>query len=190
MPTHPETVLIQKCKRPIGTGLWSGYVLDEDDHGLWLYTPAHSRYQGWDGTTSRWCEVAEDPSGVGRSIVQLIPTEGWWIAQWLPRGALEVAIDVCTPATRNGRTWTYIDLELDPFRTRAGAVGTEDWDEFEDACGGGIISADEALAAREAAAELERCLTDRVEPFGDVGLCRLEDAISMELPPLGEVSSR
>ena len=127
-----QMVFVQKLKRPSGSGIWGAYVLADDEFGIWLHTPAGSRYEGQDGEHVDVCEVAQDTNGAGRSIVQLIAPDAWWIATWYPPGTgLEVSVDICTPAALMDQTFTYTDLELDPWRDADGEVATDDWDEFQ-----------------------------------------------------------
>lgn len=179
-----ETVFVRKRKRPIGSGVWAAYVLAEDSDGIWLHTPAGSLHRGEDGEQVGYCESARDPNGAGRSMVQLVPATGWWIASWIA-GDDEpaIAIDICTPPELSGSEWAYADLELDPF-LRAGRVGVDDWDEFVHACEAGVISADEEAAARSATAQVEHWLRDRIEPFGGKGLGWLDTVRRLALPPL------
>jgi hypothetical protein len=183
------TVFVRKLKRPAGSGVWPAYVLAEDAYGLWLHSPAGSLYRGEDGRTTGLCEVGQGDRDAGRPIVQLIPPAGWWIATWSGDDAeLPVTVDICTPPALAGPEWTYTDLELDPCRTYAGAVRTDDWDEFVAACDSGLIPRAEQVAARKATAEIEHLLRQRVEPFGEIGSGRLDTALAMVLPPLTDLS--
>ena len=47
-----ETVFVRKMKRPVGSGVWSAYVLAHDAYGLWLHSPVGSLYRGEDGRTT------------------------------------------------------------------------------------------------------------------------------------------
>lgn len=81
---------------------------------------------------------------VGRDAVHLIPSISWCIATWVySTPGYSIAVDICTPPTLVGSEWTYIDLELDPYRRSNGDVGTDDWAEFLGACAVGAISPDE-----------------------------------------------
>ena len=75
-------------------------------------------------------------------------------------------------------------LELDPLAFPDGRVEIEDEDEFVAACDVGLISHDEAIKARAASTEVERCLRHRTEPFGRVGWDKLDEALSFSLPPI------
>lgn len=184
-----ETVFIRKLKRPKGSGVWSAYVLAQDVHGLWLHSPLGSLYRGEDGRTIGVCEVGQGDRDAGMPIVQLIPPAGWWIATWSgDRAKPLITVDICTPPSLVGSEWTYTDLELDPYLTDDGVVGTADWDEFFAACESGLIPYPEQVAARDATAHIEHLLRERVEPFGGVGHDRLDTALSMSLPPLVDLS--
>lgn len=177
-----DVVFLEKLKRPLGSGLWSAYVLDTDEFGTWLHTPAGSLYRGEDGQHAGVCEVAQDRDGVGRPIVQLIPHDAWWIATWYPPTAdRDVTADICTPAVLVDHTWTYTDMELDPWRGRDGFVTTDDWDEFQTARAEGWINPAEAAASVAATNEIEGLLRQRIEPFGRAGTDRLTIAIAIGL---------
>ena len=185
-----ETVFVRKLKRPVGSGVWSAYVLAEDTYGLWLHSPVGSLYRGEDGRTTELCEVGQGDRDAGRPIVQLIPPAGWWIATWSGGDAeLPITVDICTPPALVGPEWTYTDLELDPYLTDAGAVRTDDWDEFLAACESGLIPPAEQVAARKATADIEHLLRQQVEPFGEIGYGRLDAALAMALQPLTDLSS-
>jgi hypothetical protein len=189
-PLELETVFVRKLKRPVGSGVWSAYVLAEGAYGLWLHSPAGSLYRGEDGRTTGLCEVGQGDRDAGRPVVRLIPPAGWWIATWSGDDAeLPITVDICTPAALVGPEWTYTDLELDPYLTDAGSVRTDDWDEFLAACESGSISPAEQVAARKATAEIEHLLRQQVEPFGEIGYGRLDAALVMALQPLTDLSS-
>jgi hypothetical protein len=157
-----------------------------DEHGTWLYTPKHTPHRGNDGA---FCEVAETtPGGPGQHALHLVPPEGWWFATWLESGRL--VADVSTPPTLVDNEWTYVDLELDPFRRPHGTVGIQDWDELAAAHQSGLITDSEREAAVDAALTLLRQFTDGVEPFGAVGWDRLAEAIDRGLPPLTDFGDR
>jgi uncharacterized protein DUF402 len=175
-----KTTYIRKRKRPVGSGLWPSYLVDVDAYGTWFHTPAHSRYRADDGST---CEVAQvRPGGPGEHAVHLVPRDGWFFATWRVSGLL--AVDVSTPPVLVGDEWTYVDLELDPYRRPDGTVGTEDWDELAEAHAAGLINDHEHRAAVEAAHTLELQFTQGIEPFGTTGWTRLTEAIALDLPPL------
>lgn len=154
-----------------------------DEFGTWLYTPAGSRYRGEDGQHTGVCEVAQDSDGIGRPIVQLIPPRAWWIATWYPPDAdRDVTVDICTPAVLVERTWTYTDMELDPWRGRDGTVTTDDWREFQAARAAGWINESEAAESIAATKTIERLLRLRIEPFDRKGIAKLTCAIQLAQP--------
>ncbi len=180
-----EIVAIRKLKRPFGFGAWSAYVLGVDEYGTWLYTPPGSLYCGYDGERTGVCDVAQDSTGAGRPVVQLIAPGAWWIATWYPgTEARVVTVDICTPPVLAGQKWTYVDLELDPWLSLHGEVATDDWDGFRDACTVGQISQDEAVQAIAATAAVEDLLRRGVEPFAHEGAKRLATAQDLALTPL------
>ena len=176
----PAPTFIRKRKRPTGCGLWPTYLLGTDEHGTWLFTPQHSRHRDNDGA---FCEVAQtSPGGPGEHALHLVPVDGWWFATWRPSGVL--VADVSTPPVLIGDEWTYVDLELDPYRRPDGSVGTQDWDDLAEARRNGLIDDAEHEAAVAASRTLEHQFTNAVEPFGMHGWNRLSAAIGLGLPPL------
>jgi hypothetical protein len=176
----PAKTFVRKRKRPTGCGLWPTYQLGTDEHGTWLFTPAHSSHRG---NTGDVCEVAETrPGGPGEDALHLVPLDGWWFATWRPRGLL--VADVSTQPVLIDNEWTYVDLELDPYLRRDGSIGTEDWDELAEARRTGLIDDVEHEAAVAASRTLEHAFTHGVEPFGSCGWDRLTAAIALDLPPL------
>ncbi|TCC59732.1 hypothetical protein E0H73_24250 [Kribbella pittospori] len=128
------------------------------------------------------------PGGPGEHAVHLAPRDGWWFATWRPGGLL--VADVSTPPEFADDEWTYVDLELDPYRRPDGTVGTEDWDELAEAHAAGLINDHEYGAAVEAAHTLEMQFSQGTEPFGTTGWTRLSEAIALGLPPLTSFGDR
>jgi predicted RNA-binding protein associated with RNAse of E/G family len=186
-----ETVLVQKLKRPEGSGLWGAYVLGDDDHGHWLYSPVGCLYRGEAGGVVGYCHVgAMDLHRPGLPTIHLIPHNRWWIATWAIDDEQErrrISVDICTPPVLVDRTWSYVDLELDPLSDAPGQVETEDEDEFVQACAAGLISSVEQLEARNATAEVEATIRAQDEPFGQLGWHKLDQAMAMSLEPLADL---
>ena len=180
----PPVAFIRKVKRPVGSGLWPSYAVGSDSFGRWFHTPRHSHYRGENGTRSEVCEVAQDADGTGEHALHLAPTRGWWFATWRRGGFLSA--DVCIPLVPRGDEWIYVDLELDPFRTADGSVGTEDADELAAAVSAGLIGPAEQRAALHAAERLERAFAEGTEPFGRVGWELLESLVGQRFPPLAD----
>jgi uncharacterized protein DUF402 len=171
---------IKKRKRPAATHVWPVVELGEDYYGRWFFCPVGSTFRGEKNGVVGYTQVAQGNRDTGRALLTLIPPGGWWVASCADG---EVCAEICTPAELVDGVWTYIDLELDPYRDEAGGVRVDDWDEFEDACRLGFIPADEERAARSAADEVEDLLQRRVEPFDQVGVQRLADAVDLDSGP-------
>lgn len=186
-----ESVVVQKVKRPEGSGLWGAYVLGDDDHGHWLYSPVGCLYRGEAGGVVGYCHVgALDLQRPGLATVYLIPHDRWWIATWAiddELGRHRISVDICTPPVLVDHRWSYVDLELDPISDAPGQVQTEDEDEFEQACADGLISSVEELEARQATAEVEATIRAGQEPFGQLGWNKLDMAIARSLEPLTDL---
>ena len=176
-----KTVVIRKIKRPEGIHRWPAYIISNDRHGLWLYSPKGTIFRGQLGSNIGECEVGQGNREEGLPVMHLIPNAAWWIAAWCSE---HISIDICTPSTLIDGEWSYTDLELDPIGFSDGRVEIEDEDEFVAACDAGLISRDEAIKARAASTEVERCLRRRTEPFGRVGWDKLDEALSFSLPPI------
>ena len=176
-----KTVVIRKIKRPEGIFRWPAYVISNDCHGLWLYSPKGTIFRGQLGANIGECEVGQGDREEGLPVMHLIPNAAWWIAAWFSE---QISVDICTPPTLIDDEWCYTDLELDPVAHSDGRVEIHDEDEFVAACEGGLITRDEAINARAAAVEVERCLRHRTEPFGRQGWDKLDEALLLSLPPI------
>lgn len=182
------TVLIEKAKRHDGRGRWGAYVVAEDEHGLWLYTPRGSTYRGTQGGASSTCSVGE-PTPPGVPVLHLIPRQLWWFARWQvsPAGVSALAIDICTPATFDGRVWEYVDLELDLFKSSDGVVGIFDQDEFDEAVAAGEITQAEKAHCLEVAADLNARLQQHDRLFDDLAWQRFAEVTQLEVPSIVEL---
>ena len=119
--------------------------------------------------------------------MHLMPKAGWWTAAWCRDHEVTISVDICTPPQLTDGEWTYIDLELDPVGLSDGSVEIYDEDQFVAACEAGQISREEAIEARNAATDIERCLRHRTEPFGSLGWEKLNEALSLSLPAIREL---
>lgn len=136
--------------------------LGEDDHGVWLGTPA--------GTTVHFNYGSRRINTTRLDAVRLIPRDRWWIAMFTAEpGEREIYCDICLPPT-----WTtpaeviVVDLDLDLARFRPGGrVILEDEDEFAENARTYGYPAEVITQATTAAAEVRAALTERAEPFGD-----------------------
>jgi len=178
---------IRKVKRSGGAGVWGSYVVDDDEHGLWLYTPAESLYRGTTASGAVAMCHAGWPEPPGASVIHLIPRTGWWFARRQqvpsPLGA-HLAIDVCTPSEFHQGMWSYDDLELDFLKHRNGGWQLVDEDEFDHEVGLGRISSSEREASLQTVSELRGRLDQPDEVFDVLGWERLERCAQTYFPPL------
>jgi len=169
--------------------VWMAYLLEEDEHGTWLYTPEGSRVAGRRGgaVATSYVGIPEAP---GLHVLQLVPAGGaWWFGTWaIDQVGRRTAIDICTPATFEDGEWSYVDLELDVYR-RQDAVGIFDGDEFDEACQSGMIEADEREVSVSTAAGLDDRLRGSDGLLDEVVWDRLAAVVRLELPPLSGTPS-
>ena len=142
--------------------------LGEDDHGLWLWSPAGSPMQR-----------GQDQPKLSKAInLKLIPENKWWTAIWSWQRPIDLYVDIITPASWNGSTVTMVDIDLDVMRLADGTVSIEDEDEFELH----RIEMDypERLidTARATTARIALAVEARHEPFGNVAEGWMEQAIA------------
>jgi hypothetical protein len=160
-------ITVRKIKRPGGLFTFEMLAIDEDDDGAWVFGPVGS------------CWTRPEESGtLSFPVLGLFRPGEWFVSWWIDRPeGRRVEADVCLPPERLDDGWSYVDLELDPVRHEPDRVEVQDHDEFEVACENGWMSPDDAAGALDAAARMERALTDRVEPWGDEGWRRLGTAV-------------
>jgi hypothetical protein len=176
-------LFIRKVKRGKGNGLWGSYLVDEDEHGRWFFTPERSRYRGTAAGNVAYCYTGQ-PDEPGLPVIHLVPAASWWFARW--QGD-HVAIDLCTPAELvDGCIWSYDDLELDLFKFRDGRYGVVDEDEFEEAIAVGHIDEEEQRACLATADELHRRLADGDELFDELAWRKLAQCVEQPFAPLTE----
>jgi protein associated with RNAse G/E len=114
----------------------------------------------------------EEPVVQSHDFVQLIPSDGWYVAAFNADGpsTLDLYVDITDRPVITGDVVTAVDLDLDVLRVRAdGRVLLDDEDEFEEhqilygyppeIIAGARASADRLLAAVKAGEE----------PFNEVG---------------------
>ena len=176
---------MQKVKRAGGVGLWGAYVVDQDVHGLWLYTPERSLFRGTMANGEVVICHSGQPDPPGTPSIHLIPTSGWWLARWqVPRMGAHVAVDICTPAELDADVWSYDDLELDLLKFKDGTWRLDDEDEFDDEVAAGRISSDERELALATTAELQTRLATPDELFDQVGWENLARYSAQSFAPL------
>jgi len=186
----PAPRVLTLCKEKLGgsRGCWQAYLVAEDAHGMWLFTPAGSAFRASDGTTDQQVEVEGGDSPGLDSLVLVPPPEQNWLASWrVPQRDLHIAVDVCSWTRREDDVLRFQDWELDPFLLRSGVVGVEDLDDFADARAAGRLDQESAEAALAAAAWSERRLRRRSAPFDGQGDRLLAGAGLRGLAPLTRV---
>ncbi|MGH3465990.1 MAG: DUF402 domain-containing protein [Kribbellaceae bacterium] len=117
---HPVRVVYRKYDDSLHWHQWAQY-LDEDEHGLWLGAPPHSKAQRGD----------EPPVIHSQAHVLLFPRDAWWTAVFNDAPArTEIYCDITTPPEIGTAQVTMVDLDLDVLRRRDGSVLVDDEDEF------------------------------------------------------------
>lgn len=143
--------------------------LGQDEHGLWLWSPAGTDMQRGD-------EPVRQSSAVN---VKLVPEDKWWTAIWAYRHHVDLYVDIVTPPSWNGSIVTMVDIDLDVVRWPDGRVQVLDEDEFLEH----QIRMDYPPrlidTARATAARIAVAVESRHEPFGDVGVSWLERAVEL-----------
>ena len=143
--------------------------LGEDEHGLWLWSPAGAPMQ-------RGAEPVKHAKSIN---VKLIPDNKWWTAIWAWQRPHDVYVDIITPPSWNGTTVTMVDIDLDILRWSDGRVEVLDEDEF--AQHQSEFDYPERLVdtARATAARLAVAVEARHEPFGTVGEVWMHRAVGL-----------
>lgn len=139
---------------------WAAEVLGSDRHGTWLGSRRGNPVQQADGRVELQRHDA----------VWLAVENAWYLPAFWFTPETDLTIDVCTPPTFKNETWSFVDLELDLFRTPDGRAGVVDQDEWALLAGSGLISDDAVRTVNETARTLLSFVEDRVEPFGDAAL--------------------
>ena len=143
--------------------------LGEDEHGLWLWSPAGSDMQRGD----------EPIRKSGSVNLKLIPDGKWWTAIWSWQGKVDLYVDIITPPSWNGETVTMVDIDLDVVRWPNGRVELVDEDEFEQHRTKFDYPPRLVDTARSTAAKMAIALEMRHEPFGAVSAKWMEQAVNL-----------
>ena len=141
--------------------------LGEDEHGLWLWSPAGSAMQRGD-----------EPVRCSKAInLKLIPENKWWTAIWSWQRPQDLYIDIITPPQWKGSTVTMVDIDLDLVRWADGSVEVLDEEEF--VAHQELFDYPDRLVdtARATTAGLAVALEARHEPFGTVGTRWMQEAL-------------
>jgi hypothetical protein len=154
------SVRLCKIKRPGGV-FWFDlrHVLGDSD-GTWLR-----------GSVGSSWGAPHDSGTLAVPVVVLLAPGRPWVAWWVGDPAdRRLEIDVCLPPQGTEAGWRYIDLELDPvLHERNSRVEIEDWDEYEQACRNGWMSADDAKLAKSTAEDRAAALRRCDEPWQERG---------------------
>ena len=117
---HPVRVVFRKFNGSLHWHQWT-WFLDEDEHGVWLGAPPHSKARRGD----------EQPVIHQQAHVLLFPRGSWWTAAFNdPPAKTEIYCDISTPPEIGDDQVTMVDLDLDVLRRRNGTVLVDDEDEF------------------------------------------------------------
>ncbi len=118
-----RVVTVGKQKLQGGRSSWQAYEIECDIDGIWLFTPAGSKYRSSNGNLDGECEV-EGGTGPGLDSLVLVPDISQnWLATWrVPQRSLHISVEVCTWIRRDTDVFSFLDWELDPFRLRSGLV--------------------------------------------------------------------
>jgi uncharacterized protein len=132
--------------------------LGEDEHGVWLGSPAGSFTQRGE----------EPPVLIRQYMAQLLPRDQWWTAVFNAEPAdTEIYCDISTPPRwPDSGEVTMVDLDLDVLRMRADqSVLLVDEDEFDEHQVRYAYPAEVISEARKSAEWLLRAIKDGAEPF-------------------------
>ncbi len=142
-------------------------TLATDGYGTWLWAPA--------GTPTRRGD--EPPTPASALFVKLVDEGAWHSAIWNESGKYSVYVDINTPPRFERGRIQMIDLDLDVVRFRSdGTVAILDEDEFSEHQRTLRYPPHLVDGARAAAASVHVSLESGAEPFGRVGIMRLEQA--------------
>jgi len=171
-----NTVTIRKVKLNGAVMTFDAQFVDEDEHGMWLFTPQAGPVHNRVGDEEFFKPMG---NGTEPGFLWLMPRDEFWFGAFWSRPNWEhvdiVNIDACTPPTLVDGIWTWTDLELDICRNRAGKVWVEDEDEFEESIALGLIDEPTQRAARAITDAMVERLTAFDPPFDDTGWRRYRE---------------
>ena len=143
--------------------------LGQDEHGLWLWSPAGSDMQR-----------GNEPMKKSKAInLKLIPDGKWWTAIWSWQGKADLYVDIITPPSWSGTTVTMVDIDLDVVRWPDGRVELLDEDEFEQHRRKYDYPERLVDTARATAARMAVAVEARHEPFGAVAEGWMQQAVNL-----------
>ena len=156
---------------------WPITHLGNDQFGTWLGSCQGNPVRQPDG---RRLEAQQ------YDAVWLVSESAWWLPAFWFTEETDLTIDICTPPRLVGNVWTFVDLELDLFRSADGRAGIVDQDEFEELARSGHLADDHIVNATEAAQSLLPLVEMKSEPFGEAARPWLQVLRSgVSEPPLG-----
>lgn len=174
-----DRVRLQKVKRPGGIFWFDLQQIAQDRDGTWLAGAVGSPWG-----------APHDFGSLPMPVLVLLAADRPFAAWWVDDPADQrLEIDVCLPPEAIEEGWRYVDLELDPvLHLRDGRVEIEDWDEFEEACGNGWMSPDEANLAQATAVRCAEVLRHRSEPWLGRGWQILHQLVQQPHVPLADIA--
>ena len=98
-----------------------GWVLGEDEHGLWLELRTG-------GPVYRGDKVLFHGK---RGGLMLVPPDAGWLAWFPASGSFDLYVDIVTPPVVTADRVSMVDLDLDVIRWADGRIELVDVDEFE-----------------------------------------------------------
>jgi hypothetical protein len=109
---------------------------------------------------------AHDSGTLSVPVLVLLATGRPWVVWWVGDPAdRRLETDVCLPPEGTEGGWRYVDLEVDPVpHERDSRVEIEGWEQYEQACRNGRMSADDAKLAQFNAEDRAESLRCRAEP--------------------------
>lgn len=139
------------------TQTWDAYLLGNDEHGTWLYTPT--------GTPIRNAQGQQVDTLQAQA--QLYPPEKPWVASWLQDGSFIAT--VTTPPEKDNCSIRYTDLGMRHCANGADDGGQDETQEYDQALATGRVSSRRDGTLRAVFTDLKRQITEHVEPFGEIG---------------------
>ena len=137
---------------------WPVVHLGDDQFGTWLGSRQGNPVRQADG---RRVEAQR------HDAVWLVSDGAWWLTAFWFTDETDLTVDICTPPRLVGGVWSFVDLELDLFRSADGRAGIVDQDEFEELAGSGHLADGQVASAAEAAQSLLPLVEMRSEPFDE-----------------------
>lgn len=136
---------------------WPVEHLGQDEDGTWLGARRGNPVRQPDGHRE---EVQE------HDAVWLVAEGAWFLPAFWFTDSTDLTIDICTPPRLDGGVWSFVDLELDLFRSADGRAAIVDQDEFDELALSGHLTDSQVATATEVAQSLLPLVQMAAEPFG------------------------